>query len=167
MISKLQYDPIKVDVWSSGIVLYAMIVGYLPFEDSNVHNLYNKIKKGEFRIPEWLSPELKDLLRGILNVNPAERLSVADIMNHSWIKIHHQENNIVPVVKLDPELVALAALQHKLDREKLTKALMTKKHNSLTTTYYLWSKKQGKNKAVAMNGGNKQKEDGRLKETVK
>lgn len=56
MISKLNYDPTKVDAWSSGVVLYAMIMGYLPFEDSNVHNLYNKIKKGEFKIPEWLSP---------------------------------------------------------------------------------------------------------------
>lgn len=46
MISKLPYDPPKVDAWSSGIVLYAMIVGYLPFEDSNVHSLYTKIKKG-------------------------------------------------------------------------------------------------------------------------
>lgn len=55
MISKLKYDPRKVDVWSSGIILFAMTCGFLPFEDKNVTVLYGKIKKGEFRIPSHLS----------------------------------------------------------------------------------------------------------------
>lgn len=102
MISKLSYDPAKVDAWSSGVVLYAMVMGYLPFEDTNVHNLYIKIKKGEFKIPDWLSEELKDLLRKVLNVNPVERLSIDELINHPWSKLFNKTNNIVPTVKLEP-----------------------------------------------------------------
>jgi 5'-AMP-activated protein kinase catalytic alpha subunit len=46
MVSKLKYNPIKVDVWSSGIILYAMVFGCLPFEDAITSQLYTKIKKG-------------------------------------------------------------------------------------------------------------------------
>lgn len=146
MISKQKYDPAKVDIWSSGIVLYAMVMGYLPFEDENVHNLYNKIKKGEFKIPDWVSPHLKELLKGILNIDPASRLSIEEIMNHPWIRMHYQSVDIVPQVKLDRELISRVAAEYKLDGEKLTKALNTKKHNSLTTTFYLWTKKQNRQK---------------------
>ena len=70
MVSKQKYNPTKVDVWSSGIILFAMNCGFLPFEDKNVSVLYNKIKKGEFRMPSQLSDMLKDLLKNVLNVNP-------------------------------------------------------------------------------------------------
>jgi 5'-AMP-activated protein kinase catalytic alpha subunit len=76
MVSKLKYNPIKIDIWSSGIILYAMNCGFLPFEDKNVNTLYSKIKKGEFRMPNHLSEPLKDLLKSILNINSEERFTI-------------------------------------------------------------------------------------------
>jgi 5'-AMP-activated protein kinase catalytic alpha subunit len=70
MVSKLKYSPSRIDVWSSGIILFAMNCGFLPFEDKNVSVLYTKIKKGEFKMPHYLSDSLKDLLPKILNTNP-------------------------------------------------------------------------------------------------
>lgn len=76
MLSKLKYDPLKADVWSLGIVLYAMLVGYLPFDDDNTDKLYEKIIEGTFTIPEWISPLAKNLLTQVINKNPETRLSL-------------------------------------------------------------------------------------------
>lgn len=63
MLSKKKYDPLKADVWSLGIVFYAMVAGYLPFDDDNTDKLYEKIIEGNFVIPEWVSPSACDLLK--------------------------------------------------------------------------------------------------------
>jgi len=69
MISGKKYIGKLSDIWSSGIILYAMVWGFLPFEDSNTGILYQKILKGKFEIPSDLSPSIVDLLKNILNVN--------------------------------------------------------------------------------------------------
>lgn len=70
MLSKLKYDPLKADVWSLGIVLFAMLAGYLPFDDDNTDKLYEKIIEGNFKIPEWISEKARDLLTLIIDKNP-------------------------------------------------------------------------------------------------
>ena len=58
MIAGKSYNCLMVDIWSSGIVLFAMLCGFLPFEDSNTGVLYQKIMKGEFTIPNIISKEV-------------------------------------------------------------------------------------------------------------
>lgn len=84
MIAGKKYEPILVDIWSCGIILYAMLCGYLPFEDPNTTLLYKKILKGKFELPDFLSEDAKDFLIKILNVNPAKRFRISDIYNHKW-----------------------------------------------------------------------------------
>ena len=79
MIAGLQYDPLKADIWSSGIILFALLCGYLPFDDPDTQTLYNKIMRGDFEIPPYVSKEARSLLNGMLNVNPGKRMSVAEI----------------------------------------------------------------------------------------
>ena len=57
MIAGEAYHGSKVDVWSCGVILYAMVCGYLPFEDPDQSKLYKKITKGEFKIPFFVSPQ--------------------------------------------------------------------------------------------------------------
>lgn len=86
MIAGKKYTPIKVDIWSCGIILYALICGYLPFEDSNTSNLYKKILSGDFTVPKFISAEGKDLLKNILTTDVNKRFSISDIRNHSWFR---------------------------------------------------------------------------------
>ena len=78
------YDPVKVDIWSTGIVLYALAVGCLPFDDEDKTVLYKNIMTCNFVIPGYISVELKDLLKKILIRNPKKRLSLQQIKKHKW-----------------------------------------------------------------------------------
>ena len=75
MIAGKKYQSDMVDIWSAGVILYALVCGYLPFEDPNTSNLYKKILNGEYELPEWLSGDGKDLIRKLLNTDPEKRLS--------------------------------------------------------------------------------------------
>ncbi|KAH7834541.1 hypothetical protein Vadar_017198 [Vaccinium darrowii] len=80
------YDGAKVDIWSSGIILYALNAGYLPFNDRNIMDMYRQIYKGTFRCSEWTSPELKRFLHRLLDSNPNTRITVEQIMGDPWFK---------------------------------------------------------------------------------
>jgi serine/threonine protein kinase len=56
-----------------GIILFALICGYLPFEDPNTNTLYKKILSGDYKTPRWISPEVRDLISKILETNPTKR----------------------------------------------------------------------------------------------
>jgi 5'-AMP-activated protein kinase catalytic alpha subunit len=79
MIAGLEYDGLKADIWSSGIILFALLCGYLPFDDPDTQKLYNKIMYGKFDMPNHLSKEAKNLLSGILNIDPFKRLTIHEI----------------------------------------------------------------------------------------
>ncbi|XP_055832705.1 CBL-interacting serine/threonine-protein kinase 11 [Solanum dulcamara] len=80
------YDGAKTDVWSCGIILYVMIAGYFPFYDQNLMLMYKKIYKGEFRCPKWMSPDLKRILSRLLDINPATRITIEEIIRDPWFR---------------------------------------------------------------------------------
>lgn len=71
MLAGKPYDGLKADIWSIGVVLYAMCFGYLPFDNPNISELYKMIKEGEYEIPEFASENLVSLLQRILEVVPS------------------------------------------------------------------------------------------------
>jgi 5'-AMP-activated protein kinase catalytic alpha subunit len=84
MIAGQSYHGDKVDIWSVGIVLYAMVCGYLPFEDPVTKKLYKKIMSADYKIPKYVSGTVKDLIMRVLNTDPDERYTIDDIMCHPW-----------------------------------------------------------------------------------
>jgi serine/threonine protein kinase len=65
-------------VWSCGVILYALLVGALPFDDDNLRQLLEKVKRGVFHIPHFVPPDCQNLLRGMIEVNPEKRLTVSE-----------------------------------------------------------------------------------------
>lgn len=70
-----KYDPLKVDIWSVGVVLFSMLAGYLPFCDAEIEKLYNKILSGKFKFPVWVSEEAQNLISSMLTIDPAKRIT--------------------------------------------------------------------------------------------
>ena len=64
-------------MWSCGVILYALLVGALPFDDDNLRQLLEKVKRGVFHIPHFVPPDCQNLLRGMIEVNPEKRLTVS------------------------------------------------------------------------------------------
>lgn len=87
------YEARKADIWSCGIILYAMLAGYLPWDDdsqnpdgADIARLYYYITNTSIKFPEYITPLPRDLLRHILTFNYKKRYDMTNIINHEWLK---------------------------------------------------------------------------------
>ncbi|KAE9584190.1 putative protein kinase CAMK-CAMKL-CHK1 family [Lupinus albus] len=87
VLKKKGYDGSKADIWSCGVILYALLSGYLPFQGENVLRIYRKSFKADYAFPEWISPQAKNLISKLLVVNPEKRYSIDDITKHPWFQV--------------------------------------------------------------------------------
>uniref|UniRef100_A0A4W5MNP5 Acetyl-CoA carboxylase kinase n=1 Tax=Hucho hucho TaxID=62062 RepID=A0A4W5MNP5_9TELE len=86
VISGRLYAGPEVDIWSCGVILYALLCGTLPFDDEHVPTLFKKIRGGVFYMPEYLTRPVASLLLLMLQVDPLKRASIKDIREHEWFK---------------------------------------------------------------------------------
>ena len=149
MLMGMPYQAPFVDIWSAGIILYAMLCGYLPFEGENNEKLYENIMKGEFEIPSYLSDKAKDLIKKILITDPKKRANINQIKNHPWFHLYKNEYGKIIiyeglllteiVIPIDEEIVKemIEKYNFGLKKEEIRIAILSNKHNDITTIYYL------------------------------
>jgi len=80
------YAGATADLWSCGVILYVLMAGYLPFDESNLMTLYKKIHKADFTCPPWFSTAARRFILQILDPNPKTRVTVAQIRKTDWFK---------------------------------------------------------------------------------
>ncbi|CAG7836204.1 unnamed protein product, partial [Allacma fusca] len=147
-----KYDGKKADVWSCGVILYALLVGALPFDDDNLRQLLEKVKRGVFHIPHFVPPDCQNLLRGMIEVGPEKRLTLAEINRHSWVTAGGKgelelelpmmdvvQTHVIPSADaVDSDVLqAISSLGCFKDRDKLIQELLSPNHNTEKVIYFL------------------------------
>lgn len=92
VISGKPYDPKKSDMWSAGIIFYAMVTGQLPWTKRNKIQLYNQIKKAEFVIPKDLSEDCIDFIKSMVNLDTKKRLTAKQALEHRFMRKEPQSS---------------------------------------------------------------------------
>ncbi|XP_047084446.1 CBL-interacting protein kinase 24-like [Lolium rigidum] len=110
VLSNDGYDGSAADIWSCGVILYVLMAGCLPFEESDLATLYDKITAAHFSCPDWFSPGAKSLIQRILDPNPNTRMTIEEIRADTWFK-----KNYVALRRGEDENVSLDDVQAVFD----------------------------------------------------
>ena len=156
MVMGYPYDGLLTDIWSSGIILYAMLCGSFPFDDDSEQILYSKIIKGVFDFPSdiILSEEAKNLVNKILVVNPRKRASISEIKNDPWFKKNYKPiyGLFLPIQEIPIDNLIIKEMEKNgYKKEEIIKNVKNNRHNEITTFYYLLAKKFSRNGVDTVN----------------
>ncbi|XP_044064555.1 serine/threonine-protein kinase BRSK2-like isoform X9 [Siniperca chuatsi] len=145
-----KYDGRKADAWSCGVILFALLVGALPFDDDNLRNLLEKVKLGVFHMPHFIPPDCQNLLRGMIEVDAGKRFTLEQIQKHTWYlagKNEPEPEQPVPrkvairmlaTEEIDPDVLeSMHSLGCFRDKDKLTKDLLSEDDNQEKMIYFL------------------------------
>ncbi|MFT7799911.1 serine/threonine-protein kinase SIK1-like [Arapaima gigas] len=137
-----EYQGPQLDIWSLGVVLYVLVCGLLPFDGPNLPALRQRVTEGRFRIPFFMSQECENLVRKMLVVDPAKRISIAQIKQHRWMLA----DPVAPCLGLsdygsnlgdysEQVLTIMQALG--IDRQRTIESLQKSSYNHFSAIYYL------------------------------
>ncbi|XP_024613581.1 MAP/microtubule affinity-regulating kinase 3 isoform X5 [Neophocaena asiaeorientalis asiaeorientalis] len=140
-----KYDGPEVDVWSLGVILYTLVSGSLPFDGQNLKELRERVLRGKYRIPFYMSTDCENLLKRFLVLNPIKRGTLEQIMKDRWINAGHEEDELKPFV--EPELDI--SDQKRIDimvgmgysQDEIQESLSKMKYDEITATYLLLGRK--------------------------
>ena len=143
-----QYHGMLADVWSSGIALFGMLCGFLPFCDQNDEINKQNILNGKIYLPNFLSPSVKDLLMHMLDVNPMNRYTLQEIRDHQWF--NQLEVNMIPgiiigynKIPIDKNILKICEKFGK-NKDVIEKSVKENKCDEYNALYYLLVKKLNK-----------------------
>ena len=140
-----EYHGMLADVWSSGIVLFGMLAGYLPFSDKDDEVNKQLVIKGQITMPEFFSDKVKDLLKHMLDVDPMTRYTLQEIKDHPWFNM--VDCLLIPgiiigynIIPIDEKILDICVTYNK-DKNDVINSIRNNKHDSNSALYYLIIKK--------------------------
>ncbi|XP_058471999.1 MAP/microtubule affinity-regulating kinase 3a isoform X8 [Solea solea] len=147
-----KYDGPEVDVWSLGVILYTLVSGSLPFDGQNLKELRERVLRGKYRIPFYMSTDCENLLKRFLVLNPSKRgtLEVREdaenqIMRDRWINTGFDEDELKPYTEPELDITdqkridVMVGMGYNLD--KIQESLAKMKYDEITATYLLLGRK--------------------------
>ena len=141
-----EYHGMLADVWSSGIVLYGMLAGYLPFSDKDDEVNKQLVIQGQITMPDFFSDNVKDLLKHMLDINPMTRYTLQEIKDHPWFNTVDcllipgiiMDYNIIPI---DENIINICVNTYNKDKNDTIESIRNNKYDSNSSLYYLLIKK--------------------------
>uniref|UniRef100_A0A673J3T6 non-specific serine/threonine protein kinase n=1 Tax=Sinocyclocheilus rhinocerous TaxID=307959 RepID=A0A673J3T6_9TELE len=136
-----KYDGPEVDVWSLGVILYTLVSGSLPFDGQNLKELRERVLRGKYRIPFYMSTDCENLLKKFLILNPTKRGSLDQIMKDRWMNAGHEDDELKPYIEPQPDYKdpkrtdIMLRMGYSLD--EIQDSLINQKYNDVMATYLL------------------------------
>uniref|UniRef100_A0A8C1P2I1 non-specific serine/threonine protein kinase n=1 Tax=Cyprinus carpio TaxID=7962 RepID=A0A8C1P2I1_CYPCA len=136
-----KYDGPEVDVWSLGVILYTLVSGSLPFDGQNLKELRERVLRGKYRIPFYMSTDCENLLKKLLILNPTKRGSLEQIMKDRWMNVGHEDDELKPYIEPQPDYKdpkrtdIMLRMGYSLD--EIQDSLINQKYNDVMATYLL------------------------------
>ncbi|XP_061890389.1 MAP/microtubule affinity-regulating kinase 3a isoform X3 [Entelurus aequoreus] len=140
-----KYDGPEVDVWSLGVILYTLVSGSLPFDGQNLKELRERVLRGKYRIPFYMSTDCENLLKRFLVLNPAKRGTLEQIMKDRWINAGFEEDELKPYVEPELDITdqkridVMVGMGYNMD--EIQESLAKMKYDEITATYLLLGRK--------------------------
>uniref|UniRef100_A0A8C7TIZ4 non-specific serine/threonine protein kinase n=1 Tax=Oncorhynchus mykiss TaxID=8022 RepID=A0A8C7TIZ4_ONCMY len=136
-----KYDGPEVDIWSLGVILYTLVSGSLPFDGQNLKELRERVLRGKYRVPFYMSTDCEGILRRFLVLNPTKRCTLEQIMNDKWINSGYDgeelKAHIEPLEDHNDGSRIEVMVGMGYTRDDIKDALTTRKYNEVTATYLL------------------------------
>lgn len=151
-----KYKGEPADMWSLGILLYALLCGFLPFDDDNTQRLYRLIQRGTYEIPPWLSTDSQRLIGQLLKHQPDHRLTMPQLLSHPWllkglkVKAIDYKSNVGNLDDLDVDVINELANFHALAPDAMAQRVKEWKYDSLTCNYELLKRLHTKGKLLRL-----------------
>ncbi|XP_036925274.1 serine/threonine-protein kinase MARK1 isoform X3 [Sturnira hondurensis] len=140
-----KYDGPEVDVWSLGVILYTLVSGSLPFDGQNLKELRERVLRGKYRIPFYMSTDCENLLKKLLVLNPIKRGSLEQIMKDRWMNVGHEEEELKPYSEPEPDFNDTKRIDVMVTmgfaRDEINDALINQKYDEVMATYILLGRK--------------------------
>uniref|UniRef100_A0A8P4GGN0 MAP/microtubule affinity-regulating kinase 3 n=1 Tax=Dicentrarchus labrax TaxID=13489 RepID=A0A8P4GGN0_DICLA len=140
-----KYDGPEVDVWSLGVILYTLVSGSLPFDGQNLKELRERVLRGKYRIPFYMSTDCENLLKKLLVLNPGKRGSLQQIMKDRWMNVGYEDKELKSYNEPEQDFNDVKRIELMgamgFPQEEVMKALDGPKYNEVTAIYLLLGRK--------------------------
>ncbi|XP_078262643.1 MAP/microtubule affinity-regulating kinase 3a isoform X7 [Rhinoraja longicauda] len=141
-----KYDGPEVDVWSLGVILYTLVSGSLPFDGQNLKELRERVLRGKYRIPFYMSTDCENLLKRFLVLNPSKRGTLEQIMKDRWINAGQDDDDeLRPYVEPELDITDSKRIEIMVgmgySHEEIQESLAKMKYDEITATYLLLGRK--------------------------